>query len=101
MRGMSQDYPCNVPILDQYTSKIKGSTHTQALALDLLPPKVTCDNFQRMLTGILPNTSRFDFAPTDKSKIKITSEELDSCDFCLLLKYIRRIVGGNAMAEFR
>lgn len=73
--------------------------HTSTLLLLICSTEGGFDNFS-VADEVLPNTSVFTSAPTDKSKIKITSEELDLCNFCLLLKYIRRNVGGHAGAEY-
>jgi hypothetical protein len=53
---------------------------------------------KRSLYGIPSLAVANHLAPTKKIKIKITSEELDLCKFCLLLEYIRKNVGAHAVA---
>jgi hypothetical protein len=87
-----------VPILDQHTNEIKLNQHKSKLLLLIsVRPKVTCITVSDHWQGIT-EYSVFILAPTNKIKVK--NEELDLCNLCLLRKYIRRSVGGHAVAEY-
>lgn len=69
-----------VPIQDQPTVQYNSiNTKQKLFAFDLDTPKVTCNDCQRSLMGLLLNASAFVYAPKQKARSKA------KLDFCFIL----------------